>query len=95
MDTYKIDFANVDKILNDLKQIRNSYNEQIVCFSNLIKEISSSNQWKDIVVKTEFINTLNSYLKIYKEASSFLEQYEKYLTSKVKMAYIMEQKYTR
>lgn len=95
MDKYKIDFGNVDKTLNDLKQIRGSYNEQIVCFSNLIKEIASSNQWKDVVVKTEFINTLNSYLKIYKEASSFLEQYEKYLISKVKMAYIMEQKYTR
>lgn len=95
MDKYKIDFENVDKTLNDLKQIRGNYNEQMACFSDLIKKIASSNQWKDVVVKTEFINTLNSYLKIYKEASSFLEQYEKYLISKVKMASIMEQKYTR
>ena len=31
----------------------------------LIKEITFSSDWKDLTVKTSFLNTLNNYMKVY------------------------------
>ena len=94
-DVYKHDPVGVDKIIVTLKQTRAKYEEQITELANLANEIALSSAWKDINVKTEFMNTYNSYLSIYKDIYTSMERYEKYLEKKSKVARRIEQNYTR
>lgn len=94
-DEYKHDSVGVDKILATLKQTRTKYEDQITALNDLASEIAYSAKWKDIRVKTEFMNTYNSYLNIYKDVYTTMERYEKYLEKKSKVARQIEQNYTR
>lgn len=94
-DVYKHDPTGVDKIITTLKQTRGKYEDQIAELANLANEIESSSSWKDINVKTEFMNTYNAYLSIYKDVYTAMEHYEKYLEEKSKVARQIEQNYTR
>lgn len=94
-DRYKHDPVGVDNTLATLKRIRGEYEEKIKELENLALEISSSTSWKDALVKTEFMNTYNSYLKIYKNICGKLEVHEKYLDKKSKLARQIERNYSR
>lgn len=94
-DKYKHDPVGVDGVLTSLKSIRGEYESKITELSNLAAEISSSPSWKDVLVKTEFINTYNSYLEIYRNICGQMETYEKYLEKKSKLARQIERNYTR
>lgn len=94
-DTYKHDSVGVDKIITTLKGTRSKYEDSIMELENLAREIASSSAWKDVKVKTEFVNTYNAYLKIYKDASKTMENYEKYLEKKSDTARQIEKNYTR
>lgn len=94
-DMYKYDSVGVEQILSTLKQTRSDYEERIAELSNLALEISASSAWIDINVKSEFMNTYNSYLDIYKNICIMMESYEKYLEKKSSVAKQIEQKYSR
>lgn len=94
-DKYKFDFDGIDKTLSSLKAARLKYDDEVARFNNLAREISSSPSWKDIGVKTEFMNTFNAYISIYKKTCLNLEHYEKYLEEKSKNAKEIEHKYAR
>ncbi|MDD6757376.1 MAG: hypothetical protein PUE33_04870 [bacterium] len=94
-DKFKHDPVGVDSILARLKQQREKYQQEITTLANLASEINTSSSWKDVNVKTEFINTYNSYLNIYKTTYANMASHEKYLEEKSDMARQIEQKYAR
>ena len=75
-DAYKLDKEQVAKLLEDLKRIRDNYDLKVEDLKKLTAEINSSNDWIDITVKQEFINTCNSYNTLYKEHSNKMNLYE-------------------
>ena len=77
-DAYKLDKEQVAKLLEDLKRIRDNYDLKVEDLKKLTAEINSSNDWIDITVKQEFINTCNSYNTLYKEDSNKMNLYEQY-----------------
>lgn len=93
-DAYKLDKEQVAKLLEDLKKIRDNYDLKVEDLKKLTAEISSSNDWIDITVKQEFINTCNSYNTLYKEHSNKMNLYEQYLAFKTGEMNDMEQKHT-
>lgn len=93
-DAYKLDKEQVAKLLEDLKRIRDNYDLKVEDLKKLTAEINSSNDWIDITVKQEFINTCNSYNTLYKEHSNKMNLYEQYLAFKTGEMIDMEQKHT-
>ena len=93
-DAFKHDVEGISKLLDELKKIRENYNSKVDLLKALIDEISTSNAWIDINVKQEFINTINSYLELYKKDSSKMEVYEKYLAFKSGKMSDVEYKHT-
>lgn len=94
-DKYKFETDGVDKSLATLQQIRGKYDAEITKMTNLARTIDASPLWKDLKVKTKFIETFNSYISIYKDACSNMERYEKYLEKKSDDVKQIEQKYSR
>lgn len=93
-DAYKLDKEQVAKLLEDLKKIRDNYDLKVEDLKKLTAEINSSNDWIDITVKQEFINTCNSYNTLYNEHSNKMNLYEQYLAFKTGEMNDMEQKHT-
>lgn len=94
-ERYKHDPVGVDNTLATLKRIRGEYEEKIRELENLALEISSSSSWKDALVKTEFMNSYNAYIKIYKNICGKMDVHEKYLAKKSKLARQIERNYSR
>ncbi len=81
-DAYYHDADGIATIVNTLKSDIENYKDKIVEISKLINEINSSSAWKDTQVKTSFINTCQSYMTIYKELSTSMENYVNGLSNK-------------
>ncbi len=82
IDKYKHDPAGVTTVINALKADKESYSTHVNDLKNIVKEIEASSAWKDASVKTEFINTCNSYIRKYDNILTTMEQYIEYLTNK-------------
>ena len=93
IDIYRYDQEGVTSVLIALKNINDKYKEQIDKLNNLIISIDSSSAWKDLKVKTAFINTCNSYIKIYNDLSSKMDIHIEYLQKKANIANDIENKY--
>lgn len=92
-DIYRYDQDGVASVLISLKNINDRYKEQIVKLNNLIISIENSSAWKNLKVKTAFINTCNSYIKIYNDLSSKMDIHIEYLKTKANIANDIENKY--
>ena len=55
----------VSTSITNLRRIADDYENTIEQLGNLIKEITLSGDWKDLSVKTSFLSTLDSYMKVY------------------------------
>ena len=90
---YSYDQNGVEYVLVSLKNINDKYKDKIRELHSLIISIESSPAWKDIKVKTVFINTCNSYIKIYNDLSSNMDKYINYLRTKAGIANDIENRY--
>lgn len=93
VDVYKHDHDGVCSVVSSMKQLNNDYNSKITELNSLVSTINSSNQWIDINVKTAFIDSCNSYLKIYNDLKKALDIYTKYLEEKSAAGNELEQTY--
>lgn len=94
-DEFKHNPDGVEEILKNLSETRKKYEDEITNLENLEIEISTSSSWKDLTVKTAFLNTYKGYLSIYKNIYTAMSYYEKYLEKKSKEAKQIEEKYTK
>ena len=92
-DSYMHDHEGVLTFVANLKKNASYYNDQIVQLTNLVEEIKASSAWKDIEVKTSFINTCESYIMIYKNLIQALDIYADYLRKKSENASNIESAY--
>ncbi len=51
--------------ISNLKKIATEYENKISDIQDIIKEITLSDDWEDLQVKTSCLGTLNSYMTIY------------------------------
>ncbi|MGN1371616.1 MAG: hypothetical protein ACI4XM_05025 [Candidatus Coprovivens sp.] len=65
-----------------MRSLISDYKDKIVEITNLVNTIEGSTSWKDAIVKTEFIATCNSYILVYKNLATSMENYVNYLSSK-------------
>ena len=93
-DEFKHNPDGVKGILENLSETRKKYEDEISALENLEIEISTSSSWKDLKVKTAFLNTYKGYVSIYKNIYTAMSYYEKYLEKKSKEARQIEEKYT-
>lgn len=89
-DQYKHDGDGVAAVITDLKTKLDNYKDVIMQLNSLIDTINGSGAWKDNSVKTSFISTCNSYLSIYKNLSTAMENYINYLSRKSDAADALE-----
>lgn len=81
-DSYYHDADGIASVVNALKSDIDSYKGKISEIDTLINEINGSSAWKDAQVKTSFIETCQSYMTIYKELTTSMENYVSGLSDK-------------
>lgn len=89
-DGYRHDGYGVSVVISSLRETIDSYKDRIIELTNLVDRINGSTQWKDVQVKTAFISTCKSYISIYKQLSSNMENYVNYLNAKSNSATALE-----
>ena len=92
-DAYMHDHEGVLNFVSNLREKSSNYNDKIVELTNLIEEINQSPAWRDVDVKTSFVNTCNSYIMIYKNLIQALDVYANYLSKKSNAGADFESKY--
>lgn len=95
VDAYKHDYEGVCTIITSLKEINNNYNNKITELNNLVISINNSSLWIDLEIKTTFVETCNSYIKIYNELKQAVDIYINYLEQKSDAGHELEQTYAR
>ena len=93
VDAYNYDSEGVETVIESIKDLTNKYKDKIEELNKLVSTINSSSSWKDVEVKTTFINTCNSYIKIYNSLISAMEAFIEYLKKKSQAAASIEQAY--
>lgn len=94
-DSYKHVPEGVSVTISSLKEIIDDYKDKIIELTNLVNEIAGSSSWKDAQVKTSFISTAESYIRMYQNVLSNMEKYVNYLTKKSESANALEDAYAR
>lgn len=82
IDVYRYEKEGVASVIVSLKTINNKYKEKIMKLKDFISNIENSSAWKDVQVKTSFINTCKSYIKIYNDLSNKMDIQIEYLQKK-------------
>lgn len=93
VDAYNYDSEGVNTVIESIKDLTNKYKDKIDELNNLVSTINSSPSWKDVEIKTTFINTCNSYIKIYNSLINAMEAFIDYLKKKSEIATSIEQAY--
>lgn len=93
VDAYNYDSEGVNTVIESIKDLTNKYKDKIDELNNLVSTINSSPSWKDVEIKTTFINTCNSYIKIYNSLINTMEAFIEYLKKKSEIATSIEQAY--
>lgn len=93
VDAYNYDSEGVNTVIESIKDLTNKYKDKINELNNLVSTINSSPSWKDVEIKTTFINTCNSYIKIYNSLINTMEAFIEYLKKKSEIATSIEQAY--
>lgn len=65
MSEFYHDSAGVRDNVSNMKLLVDSYKETLESLESLIGEITVSNDWKDLTLKTSYLNDLNSYMLVY------------------------------
>ncbi len=94
-DSYKFNQEGVLQSINSIKQIIESYANNVSELNRLVRTIESSSGWKDVNVKTSFIETCESYVILYRGLISRMNKYVKYLSDKAGGAAQIEQAFMR
>lgn len=94
-DAYKHDPDGVLIVVNSLREKTSGYNEKITQLNNLVNEINDSPLWKDVEIKTSFINTFTSYINVYKNLILALDKYIDYLLKKSESGENIESSYSK
>jgi hypothetical protein len=55
----------VSTAITQMETVATEYDSKIKELSALIKEITLSDDWKDLSVKSSFLSTLDGYMKVY------------------------------
>ena len=82
VDAYKHNPAEISSIISSLNTQLGNYNEKLAELKGLVTKIESSNSWIDVVLKTSFISACNSYIQIYEQVATRIENHIKYLIKK-------------
>ncbi len=94
-DSYKHIPEGVSSIISSLKEVIDDYKDKVTELTLLINEIATSPSWKDASVKTSFVATANSYISMYQEVVTSMENYVNYLTKKSESADALEEAFAR
>lgn len=95
VDKFKFIPGQTEIFIKSLSDLGNKYKEEIVKLESLVKTIETSPSWKDELVKTEFINTCNSYVKIYNQLLNTIFSRIDFLKNKARQATEIENLYKR
>ena len=95
VDNYKHDAEGISSVVSSLKSLIDDYKGEVLNIINLVNDINGSSSWIDQEIKTSFINTCNSYIKIYKDLINNMENYVNYLIRKSESASAIERAYSR
>ena len=93
-DAYKHDPDGVLNVISALKDKTSTYSDKIVELTNLVNTINGSSAWKDVEIKTSFIDTCNSYITIYNNLILALDVYIDYLNKKSESGAALESAYS-
>lgn len=93
-DTYIHRPEGVATSVSKMRTLISDYKDKIIELTSLVNTINGSTAWKDLVVKTEFIETCNSYIETYKNLASSMEKYVNYLSSKSSSGEELERAYS-
>ena len=66
-DLYKHDPDGVLAVVSSLREKTSGYNDIITNLNNLVNSINDSSSWKDVELKTFFVNACKSYISIYND----------------------------
>ncbi len=94
-DRYMHNADGISGVVSSLKTLIDDYKDNIMELSNLISTINGSSSWIDQSVKTSFINTCNSYVRVYRSLIISMENYVNYLVKKSESASSIESAYSR
>lgn len=82
-DCVKVDPDAIYDIVSSLKKMIDEYKNEISKLTNLVNEINGSSAWRDAQVKTSFIATCKSYINIYQQLATRMENHVNYLNGKM------------
>lgn len=94
-DRYKHDADGISSVVTSLQTLIGDYKDRILELMNLVENISGSSSWIDKDVKSSFVNTCNSYIVLYKDLVTSMENYVNYLIRKSDSASAIESAYSR
>ena len=95
VDKFKFLPQPTNDFIKSLNDLANKYKVEIEKLEILVKDINTSPSWKDDIVKNEFINTCNSYIKIYNELLNTIFSRIAFLKNKSRQASEIENLYKR
>lgn len=95
IDAYKYDPEGVANVIISLKNRTKEYNDKVVELTKLVNSINESSSWRDVDIKTSFVNTCSSYIKIYNNLIQAMDIYINYLSKKSEIASSIEDGYAR
>lgn len=94
-DRYKHDAEGISSVVTSLQTLIGDYKDRILELMNLVDNINGSSSWIDKDVKSSFVNTCNSYINLYKDLVTSMENYVNYLIRKSDSASAIESAYSR
>ena len=94
-DRYKHDAEGISNVVISLQSLIGDYKDRILELMNLVNNINGSSSWIDKDVKSSFVNTCNSYVNLYKDLVTSMENYVNYLIRKSDSASAIESAYSR
>lgn len=94
-DRVKVNSDAIYKIVSSLKKTIDEYKDEICKLTNLVTEINSSSAWRDVQVKASFIATCKSYISIYQQVASMMENHVNYLNGKTDNWQALQKAYAR
>ena len=94
-DRYKHDAEGVSSVVSSLQTLIDDYKDRILELMNLVESINSSTSWIDQDVKGSFVATCASYISLYRDLATSMENYVSYLVRKSEGASAIESAYSR
>lgn len=81
-DNFKFNQESILSVHSSLVSKTDNFKGSVDKLKSLVDEISSSSSWKDTMVKTSFVNSINSYITYFNASYENLVNYADYLNKK-------------